>query len=102
MNTATTSNETNTPTAGADGYTVGPAATDYIAFYGATPITRPTASSQAAVVDTGGGTAAPTTGVTTITGTYNSVILANAFSTVIAQGNALRLALVNLGLIKGS
>lgn len=85
-----------------DGLLVGQATTSLVGYYGATPISQPTAAAQAAVVDTSGGTAAPLTGVTTITGTYNSTILANAFSTVIAQGNALRTALVNLGLIKGA
>lgn len=101
MNTATDTLKNRRPLS-SGGCEEGQSATDKLGFYGATPIVQPTASAQAAVTDTGGGTAAPTTGVTTITGTYNSVILANAFSTVIAQGNALRLALVNLGLIKGS
>jgi hypothetical protein len=37
-----------------------------------------------------------------LTGTYNSTIIINAIATVIAQGNALRNALVSLGLIKGA
>lgn len=85
-----------------DGLLVGQAVTSLVGFYGSTPIVQVTNADQATVVDTGGGTKNAATGVTTITGTYNSTILANAFSTVIAQGNALRTALVNLGLIKGS
>ncbi len=85
-----------------DGIGVGKAATDKIGFYGATPVVQPSGAAQAAITDASGGTAAPTTGVVTITGTYNSVILANAFATLIAQGNALRLALVNAGLIAGA
>lgn len=85
-----------------DGYRVGQASTDYVSFYGATPIVQPSGSAQAAITDSSGGTANSATGVVTITGTYNSTILANAFATVIAQGNALRSALVNLGLIAGS
>jgi hypothetical protein len=45
---------------------------------------------------------AATNGVLTLTGTYNSTILANAIATMIAQGNGLRSALVSLGLIKGA
>lgn len=85
-----------------DGLLIGQAATSLVGYYGATPIAQPTSGDQATVVDTSGGTKNAATGVTTITGTYNSTILANAFSTVIAQGNALRTALVNLGLIKGA
>ncbi len=85
------------------GQCLGQSTTDLIGFYGlTTPIVQPTAAAQAAIVDTSGGAAAPTTGVTTITGTYNSTILANAFATVIAQTNAIRSALVALNLIKGS
>jgi hypothetical protein len=73
-----------------------------IGFYGTTPITQPTAAAQAAVTDNSGGTANPTTGIAALTGTYNSTILANAIATLAAQTNAVRLALVNLGLIKGS
>jgi hypothetical protein len=44
-------------------YQLGTEASDPIAFYGATPVTRPTNAAQAAVTDSSGGTAAPTTGV---------------------------------------
>ncbi len=85
------------------GQCLGQSTADLIGFYGlTTPIVQPVGGAQAAVVDTSGGTATALTGVTTITGTYNSVILANAFATVIAQGNALRSALVALNLIKGA
>lgn len=101
MNTATDSLETNTPlTSG--GLTVGQSATDLVGFYGATPIARPSAAAQAAVTDASGGTAAPTNGILTLTGTYNSAIISNALATLAAQGNALRAALVSLGIIKGS
>lgn len=102
METSTTSNKRQSPLS-PDGQIMGQSITDKIGFYGlATAIVQPSGGAQAAVVDTSGGTATALTGVTTITGTYNSVILANAFSTVIAQGNALRAALVALGLIKGA
>lgn len=101
MNTATDTLETNTPKSGG-GMTVGQSATDLIAFYGVTPISQPTAAAQAAVVDASGGTAAATNGILTLTGTYNSAIIANAIATLAAQSNAIRNALVSLGIIKGS
>ena len=85
-----------------DGFRIGQASTDYVGFYGKTPIVQPSGAAQAAITDSSGGTANSATGVATITGTYNSTILANAFATVIAQQNAIRLALVNLGVIAGS
>lgn len=100
-NTTTTSNKLTTPST-PGGYVVGQSATDLISFYASTPIVQPTAAAQAAVTDASGGTAAPTTGVAALTGTYNSTIIANALATVIAQTNAMRTALVNLGLMKGS
>ncbi len=80
----------------------GQSATDLVGYYGTTPIDQPSGAGQAIIVDASGGTGAATNGVLTLTGTYNSVILGNALATVIAQSNAIRLALVNLGLIKGS
>lgn len=84
-----------------DGTIVGLAA-GKVGFYAATPVVQPTAAAQAAITDSSGGTAAPTNGVAALTGTYNSTIIANALATVIAQTNAMRTALVNLGLMKGS
>lgn len=103
MNTYTDSLETVTPkTPG--GFSVGQdSGTGTLdAFYGATPIVQPVGAAQALIVDASGGTAAPTNGVLTITGTYNQTIIANALATVLAQTNAMRTALVNLGLMKGS
>lgn len=101
MNTATDTLETNTPKSGG-GYTVGQSAADLVGFYGATPIAQPSAASQAAVVDASGGTAAATNGILTLTGTYNSAIIANAIATLASQSNAIRNALVSLGLIEGA
>lgn len=81
---------------------LGQSTTDLISFYGVTPVVQPTAAAQAAITDASGGAAAATNGVLTLTGTYNSAIIANALATIIAQTNAFRTALVNLGLIKGS
>lgn len=101
MQTTTTSNEIQTP-ASADGYAVGQSASDLVGFYGATPIAQPAAAAQAAVVDGSTGTAAPTNGILPLTGTYNSTLLINAIATLAAQGNAIRNALVSVGIIKGS
>lgn len=101
VNTQTQSNQINTPDS-SDGYMVGQAATSKVGFYGITPVVQPTAAAQAAITDSSGGAAAPTTGVAALTGTYNSTIIANALATVIAQTNAFRTALVALGVLKGS
>ena len=85
-----------------DGTTFGQATSDPISFYGVTPTTQPTAAAQTAITDSSGGTANPSTGVAAVTATYNSTIIANALATIVAQTNAFRTALVNLGLIKGS
>lgn len=84
-----------------DGYNVGKSSASLIGFYGASPIAQPSGAAQAAVVDASGGSAAATNGILTLTGSYNSSILANAIATLAAESNALRLALVNLGIIKG-
>lgn len=101
MNTATDSLKINTATSGG-GQTVGPSATALVGFYGATPIAQPSDAAQAAVVDGSLGTAAPTNGIAALTGTYNSTILGNAIATLAAQSNAIRNALVSVGIIKGS
>lgn len=86
-----------------DGTLLGQSASDKIGFYGlATAIVQPTGAAQGAVTDASGGVAAPATGILTLTGTYNSTILANAIATLAAQGNALRSALVALNLIAGA
>lgn len=96
-----TSNQVKTPLS-PDGFVVGQSITDKVGFYGTTPVVQGTAAAQASITDASGGTAAPTTGVAALTGTYNSTIIANALATVIAQTNAMRTVLVNLGLMKGS
>lgn len=101
MNTATDAMKTQTAkTSG--GRVEGQSASDLLGFFGATPITQPTSAAQAAITDGSGGTAAPTTGVATVGASYSQTVLANALATIIAEQNAIRLALVNLGLIKGS
>lgn len=85
-----------------EGINYGQSITDKIGFYGVTPVAQVAAAAQAAVTDASGGTAAATNGVLTLTGSYNSTILADAIATLAAQGNALRAALVSVGLIKGA
>lgn len=86
----------------ADGATFGKDMSALISFYGVSPLAQPAATAQGVVTDASGGTAAATNGILTLTGTYNSAIIANAIATLAAQGNAMRNALVSLGLIKGS
>jgi hypothetical protein len=82
---------------GSDGARLGQSSTDKVSFYGATPVVRP--SVPAAITDASGGTAAVTNGVLTLTGTYNSAIIANALATIIASQTSLRAALVSLGIV---
>lgn len=99
--TETTSNKNYTQKS-SDGYSVGQAATDLVTFYGGTPIVQPSAAAQASVTDSSGGAASATTGVQALTSTYNSTLISNSIATILAQTNAMRTALVNLGLMKGS
>jgi hypothetical protein len=85
-----------------DGTTFGQSTTDLISFYAVTPVVQPAGANQAIMTDASGGTAAMTNGILTITGTYNSAIVANAVATLAAQVIALRAALVTLGAIKGA
>jgi hypothetical protein len=101
-NKTVTSNLTQDNVSQSDGHQIGSAATALIGFYGATAVSQPTAAAQATITDASGGSAAATNGILTLTGTYNSTILANAIATLAAQTNAIQAALVTLGLIKGS
>lgn len=80
-----------------DGIKVGPTTSSKVGFYGATPIVRP--SVPAAITDASGGTGAVTNGILTLTGTYNSTILANAIATLAASVNSIRAALVSVGIV---
>lgn len=101
METTTTSNKRMTPVS-PDGFNVGQSATDLVGFYGATPVVQPTAAAQAHITDGSGGAASATTGMQALTSSYNSTILGNALATLAAGQNAVRDALVSLGIIKGS
>lgn len=88
MQTETSSNIVKTPLS-PDGYQVGQSSSDYVGFYGTTPIVQPSGASQAAV-----GTAAATTGAYG----YATSTQAEAIVTLV---NEMRSVLVNLGLMKG-
>lgn len=87
---------------GPDGVVLGQSSSDLVGFYGVTPVAQKAAAAQAAIVDASGGTAAPTNGILTLTGTYNSAIIANALATIAAQTNAMQAVLVSMGAMKGS
>jgi hypothetical protein len=74
----------------ADGAQIGSGATQKIAFYGATPITQPTSSAQAALT------------LTTATAGGFGFVTSAAFSALTAQVENIRANLVLLGLLKGS
>jgi hypothetical protein len=61
----------------------------------------PAGAFQAAITNSTGGTANLTTGMAAITGTYNSTILANAFTTLYTQLEEIRDSLVSLNVLKG-
>jgi hypothetical protein len=85
-----------------EGNIFGQSATAKISFYGATPVVRPSGAAQAAITDGSTGTANSATGVAALTATYNSTLLINAIATIVAQTNAIRSALVTVGIMKGS
>ena len=111
MNTATDTLETNSPKTDA-GITIGQSVTDKVSFFSATPVVQPTSASQSAstaITNSAGGTGAYGTGMQALTSTYNSGILSNSLATLATAVNdnrvlliAIRAALVDLGIIKGS
>ncbi|MES2355606.1 MAG: hypothetical protein V4568_14650 [Pseudomonadota bacterium] len=112
METTTTSNLKKTPLIDDNGIQFGRSLSDFVGFYGATPVVQPTNASQAAVAvvtDGSSGSASATTGIQALTSSYNSGILSNTIATLAARVNAnialsnqMRADLVSLGLIKGS
>lgn len=91
-----TSNTSQGPNNLSGGTQNGASASSLEGFYGATPVAQP--AGYGSVTDSSGGTAALTNGIQTITGTYNSTILANAIATLAKQTNAIEALLVSLGL----
>lgn len=85
---------------GPDGIVMGTdtSTTEKQSFFGATPITQPASADQGALthaVGTADGT------VDDVGGAFNQTTLNNNFKELTTRINALRTALVNLGLIKG-
>lgn len=80
-----------------DGTSLGQSSTDKVSFYGATPVVRPSVS--AALTDSSGGTGNVSTGLATITGTYNQSIIANSIATLAGAINSIRAALVSVGIV---
>lgn len=83
-----------------DGSLIGASAAEKFAFWGKTPVIQPTAAAQSAL---------STTAVTTLVTTPTATDIATALNAVIARqeavvvlANAMRSALVTVGIIKGS
>lgn len=95
-----------------DGYHIGSGPTEKIGLFGATPVVQPSGAAQAAVAGTAGAavaTTAPTNTspygfsqqqATDLVARVNQLLVDNA--ALIAECNALRAALVSLGVIKGA
>ena len=81
------------------GVTVGPSASAKIGFFGTAPITQPTSASQGTLTHVVG---ASDSTVDDVGAAFNQTTLNNNFKECTSRLNALRDALVNLGLIKGS
>lgn len=88
--------------ANADGTRLGQAATELIGFWGAAPVARPSGATQAAIVDSTGGTASGTNTLVAISGTYTQSEIRNNMATLAQAITALRSALVSAGILKGS
>lgn len=83
-----------------DGNVIGQSASELIGFYGATPVSQPTATAQSAVATT----TLTTIGSTTLTATdlTNLNALVTRCTALTTLVNRLRSDLVTLGLVKGS
>lgn len=79
-----------------DGHQCGSSSSSLVGFWGAVPVAQQAGYGQ--ITDSSGGTAAATNGIQTITGTYNSTILANAIATLAAQINSYAAALKTAGI----
>lgn len=83
-----------------DGTSIGQSSTDKVSFWGATPVVRPTGTSQSAVATTAITTLATTPTATDIAVAVNSLIARQAAAVTLV--NQLRADLVTVGVIKGS
>ena len=99
----TTTSVIEADTQNATGTQFGVSATDKVSFWGVTPVVQPTAAGQAAVTCSSGvGTASATSGIQGLTSTYNSTLIGNSIITLWTLVDAMRTALVNSGIMKGS
>lgn len=89
-------------TGSSGGILLGETSSEKVGFFGTTPVVQPSGAAQAAITDGSTGTANSATGVAALTATYNSTLLINALATIVAQTNAIRSALVTVGIMKGS
>jgi len=88
----------------AAGYSVGSSATDKIGLYGLTPAVQPSSANQTALTDsTGGGVTDATLAAVGATNSGDvSAAINDNFAKTAELVNALRSALVTVGIIKGS
>jgi hypothetical protein len=87
----------------ANGVVVGGAVGEKVAFWGSAPVVQPAGANQAAVTDSTGGTASFTLAAVGVTNTGDvSNTINNNFASLARLQAAMRAALVNAGLMKGS
>jgi hypothetical protein len=85
------------------GSKIGTAATQKLGFWNATPAVQPSGASQAALTDSSGGTADGTVSAVGATNSGDvSGTINNNFKEVVTLLNAIRSALVTVGIIKGA
>lgn len=84
------------------GTKIGTAVGQKIGFWNATPIIQPASASQAAITNSSGGTGSTIPAFGNTTSVDQAANLANAFTAVFTLLDAMRTALVNAGLMKGS
>lgn len=77
---------------GPDGTRIGLTSSEKVAFWGKTPIVQPASADQSTV----------STDVFSLTGTYNSTIIITGLTALQTLVVAMRTALVNAGIMKGS
>ncbi len=85
------------------GSVIGTSASQKLAFFAATPVAQPAGAAQAALTNSTGGTASGTLASVGATNAGDvSATINNNFADLWTQQNAIRAALVELGLMKGS
>jgi len=82
------------------GTKIGTAVSQKLGFFNATPVVQPSGAAQAAITDSSGGT--PSTTVADVGASFSQTGLNNIHASILNELNAIRSALVTLGIIKGS